>query len=107
MLPNGNLLVNADGIVGEVLKYNVSWFNFQSGMNRYRTGDRLRVLLVKFDPEARVLFLSGTGGAESPWNGVNYRVGSKYEVTVLRTDRMAVMVALDGIIGEIPRERIG
>lgn len=107
VLPNGNLLVNADGIVGEVLKYNVSWFNFQSGMNRYRTGDRLRVLLVKFDPEARVLFLSGTGGAESPWNGVNYRVGSKYEVTVLRTDRMAVMVALDGIIGEIPRERIG
>ena len=76
-------------------------------MNRYRTGDRLRVQLVKFDPEARVLFLSGTGGAESPWNGVNYRVGSKYEVTVLRTDRMAVMVALDGIIGEIPRERIG
>ena len=107
MLPNGNLLVNADGIVGEVLKYNVSWFNFQSGMNRYRTGDRLRVQLVKFDPEARVLFLSGTGGTESPWNGVNYRVGSKYEVTVLRTDRMAVMVALDGIIGEIPRERIG
>lgn len=107
VLPNGNLLVNADGIVGEVLKYNVSWFNFQSGMNRYRTGDRLRVQLVKFDPEARVLFLSGTGGTESPWNGVNYRVGSKYEVTVLRTDRMAVMVALDGIIGEIPRERIG
>lgn len=107
VLPNGNLLVNADGIVGEVLKYNVSWFNFQSGMNRYRTGDRLRVQIMKFDPEARVLFLSGTGGTESPWNGVNYRVGAKYEVTVLRSDRMAVMVALDGIIGEITRERIG
>lgn len=70
MLPNGNLLVNADGIVGVVLKYNVSWFNFQSGMNRYRTGDRLRVQIMKFDPEARVLFLSGTGGTESQWNGI-------------------------------------
>ena len=107
VLPNGNLLADVDGIVGEVLKYNVSWFNFQSGMNRYRTGDRIRVQLMKFDPEARVLFLSGTGCTKSPWNTVNYRVGTKYEVTVLRTDRMAVMVALDGIIGEITRERIG
>ena len=111
VLPNGNLLVNADGIVGEVLKYNVSWFNFQSGMNRYRTGDRLRVQSTAREVRPRspgILSLrSGTGGTESPWNGVNYRVGTRYAVTVLRIDRMAVMVVLDGIIGEIPRERFG
>ena len=109
------LFVNLeDGIDGLVHVSDLSWSETVKPLEKYKTGERVKVKVLDVNPEKEKFSLGVKQLQPNPWDSVedNYPIGSRHEVVIVRVVNFGVFVHLhdkiEGLIhvSELSQKRI-
>lgn len=104
-ITNFGAFIDLGGIDGLLHISEMSWTRIQHPSEVVKKGDKVQVVVLKWDPETKRISLGMRQLLKDPWKGAakKYKVGSTVKCTITRTIRNGAFARLEsGIEGIIP-----